>query len=227
MRKTALCLAFLLSCVLLHAQQPALLFESSSLNAGTVAEDSGIHNYIFEFQNISSDTLTITKVSSNCHCTTARCNLNKIAPSQKAKIAVNYDPRGHSGSFERKIYVYSDRMDAPEAVLKLKIAVEDRSGLPYRLGVFALESKQIVFEEGKKESASIKLKNLSSSEAALKLECAFLPKGIEAKLDKEQFRALEEGSLKVSCNKKLAKGEYPLYLENGKEKQTKVTIIIK
>ena len=226
MRRFVLCLALLLACAQMRGQQDVLLFESRIIDAGTVAEDSGIHNYIFEFQNVSSDTLTITKVSSNCHCTTAKCNLRSIAPSQKAKIAVNYDPKGHSGSFERKIFIYSSRIEEPEAVLRLKIKVEDRSGLPYRLVVFALESKQVDLGQDKR-SAELSLKNLSQSKAGLRLECSFLPEGLEASIDKTDFAPLETGLITVKCAGNVKNGDYPIYLETDKGQQTKLTIKIR
>ncbi|MGN0201550.1 MAG: DUF1573 domain-containing protein [Candidatus Cryptobacteroides sp.] len=201
-----------------ETSEKVLQFRSLTLDGGTLKEDDEPVEYVFGFTNTSSGTVVITKVRTDCSCLSAKVQERSIAPGESGNIVLSYSPHGRNGSFLSKAYVHTDRSPQVEAVLTLKIKVEDDSPYPYRMGRYALGTKEIVFESGRAAKAPVAFRALSEDAPGMQLRDQFLPDGLKAVLQKDCITIEYDGKTK--------KGEYPLYIEAG-ERQTKVTIRIK
>jgi len=83
-----------------------LKFEQSSFDFGTFGELGGIVYHQFEFENTTNDTVWISNVRPECHCTTAEFPKTGIAPKGVGFIKVAYDPKGRPWDFESGVQLF-------------------------------------------------------------------------------------------------------------------------
>ncbi|MGN0195684.1 MAG: DUF1573 domain-containing protein [Candidatus Cryptobacteroides sp.] len=201
-----------------ETQSKVLKFNTLLVDGGTLREDGGPREYVFGFRNISQKPVVITKIRTDCSCLRAESIRREIAPGDSAAVRLGYSPHGRSGSFLSKAYVHTSESDEVEAVLTLKIRVVDDSPYPYRMGMYALSSKEAVFDAGTPGAAGVGLRRTSASAPLLTLRAQFLPEGVKA--------VLKNDCISIEYDGTAGKGEYPLFLESG-DRQAKITIRIK
>ena len=185
---------------------PELSKDSSSLNfvtrhivAERMSEDDAPRTYRFEFTNVGRGKLEVKRLVATCSCVQAICLKREVAPGETAEISVTYNPKGHPGKFERKIFVYTQDGDVPAAVLRLSVDVEnslDLSGqYPISMGKISLRRKVVKFRKG--EDAVEKLRFVNMSGRVLRFDCdrAFLPECI--KFYAPPTRPLEEAEMVI------------------------------
>lgn len=120
-----------------------LSVSESSWNIGAVSMKDGIHTKEIELTNDSNEPVTITKMETSCMCTTATVIhedgtkgptkgmvghggtpylSETIAPGEKARLAVAYDPNAHgpnaTGPISRNISIRTDSSEQPTINLK-------------------------------------------------------------------------------------------------------------
>ncbi len=94
----------------------ALRFDREMLEIGTLGEDDAPQTYRFAFANIGREPLVITKVLASCGCTIPTFSREPVAPGHRAEVAVRFTPKGHPGTLNRHVYVYTNRSSAHPAV---------------------------------------------------------------------------------------------------------------
>ena len=206
--------------VCLNAGAQSLFFPSTVQEGGSIKESDPVQSFYYEFENVSAAPVRIEALRTNCSCTSASSSAELIQPGEKGTISLKYSPEGRSGSFDTKVYVYTDRSSEPEVTLSLRIRVVDDSPYPYRMGPYALQTKEVVFQAGKKAKAEILYRQISEGAAPLTLRSDFLCPELKASIKKDRI------IVEYKPKKNSSTGEYPLFLES-KEKQTKVIIKIK
>ncbi|MGN1225743.1 MAG: DUF1573 domain-containing protein [Candidatus Cryptobacteroides sp.] len=219
MKKGLLSIVAALS-VCLSAGAQSLYFPNSVQEGGSIKEGDPVQSFIYEFENVSPAPVKIIALRTNCSCTSASSSAEIIQPGEKGTVTLRYSPEGRSGSFDTKVYVYTDRSTEPENTLSLRIRVVDDSPYPYRMGPYALQTKEVVFQAGKKAKAEILYRKLSQDAAPLSLRSDFLCPELKANVKKDRI------IVEYRPKGKKSTGEYPLFIES-KEKQTKVIIKIK
>lgn len=101
----------------------SVIFDKIMIDAGTMTEKAAPETFEYVFENRGNAAVTITRLVSTCSCTAARYDRRMVQPGEKGKILLRYDPRGHVGRFERRVFVYTDENRQPTAVLRLKVNV--------------------------------------------------------------------------------------------------------
>lgn len=167
----------------LSRDSASVSFETRHIVAERMTEDDAPKTFTYEFTNVGRSKLEIKRLVSTCSCAQAICTKKVVAPGEKASVIVTYNPKGHPGRFERKIFVYTQEGDAPAAVLKLSVDVEnsmDISGqYPVSMGKIRLKRRTVRFNEG--SDAVERLKFINVSGRVLRFDCdrAFLPECIQ------------------------------------------------
>lgn len=183
----------------LSKDSAALNFVTKHIVAQRMSEDDAPKTYTFEFTNTGRGKLEIKRLVTTCSCAQAICLKREVASGEKAEIQVTYNPKGHPGKFERKIFVYTQDGDNPAAVLRLSVDVEnslDLSGqYPLSMGKIRVRRKVVRFKEG--EDAVEKLRFVNVSGRVLRFDCdrAFLPECIQ--FYAPPTRPLEEAEMVV------------------------------
>lgn len=94
----------------------ALRFDREVLEVGTLGEDDAPQTYRFAFVNAGREPLVITKVSTSCGCAMPTFGREPVAPGGRAEIAVRFTPKGHPGTLNRHVYVYTNHSAVHPAV---------------------------------------------------------------------------------------------------------------
>lgn len=163
----------------LSKDSASLDFVTRHIVAETMREDDAPVRFSYEFRNAGRTKLEIKRLVSTCSCAQAICTRKVIAPGEKAEIIVTYNPKGHPGRFERKVFVYTMDGDTPAAVLKLSVSVEHSLDIadqyPISMGKIRLKTTAVRFKEGEETVLKIKFINVSGKPLRFDCDRAFLP----------------------------------------------------
>lgn len=186
----------------LSADSSSLVFDTRHIMADPMNEDDGPKTFVYRFRNASEGVLTVRRLVSTCSCATASCSAGSVAPGETDEISVRYDPKGHPGRFERKVFVYTMEGDSPAAVLRLSVEVEtgkDLSGdWPVQMGPVRMRRETVCFTEGVKAVEKIRFMNLSGRPLALGCEETFLPECLSFRTEPSLVQDGEEGEIVIS-----------------------------
>lgn len=177
-------------------------FATTRLDAGTINEDDGIQAFDFRFRNTGSESLVITRITTTCGCTTAKALPTTVPAGGEGRIAVNYNPKGHVGSFERRIFVYTPlSATQPTAVLTLAVKVEagrDYASVeyPFAMGSLRLKRNAVSFVRGRSAAESIEVCNTGERPITIGFRRELLPTGITAEC--EPSRIPEGGRAEIT-----------------------------
>lgn len=148
---------------------PQIEWLTTDYDFGAIAEADGVARGNLRFVNTGDSRVAVTAVHTSCGCTMAKIPDGEIEPGDTATIAVDYDPTGRPGKFEKKVTViFSD--DIPKASLKIHGVVigttrtlEQR--YPVDAGVLKLSASVVPFGDVRKSGAKsdfIEVYNASS-----------------------------------------------------------------
>jgi hypothetical protein len=84
-----------------------LRFETTEWNFGDICEEGGSVSHVFEFTNGGQTPAVIDRVAASCGCTTPEYPKTPVAPGDKSRIEVTFDPMGMPGEFVKTISVMS------------------------------------------------------------------------------------------------------------------------
>lgn len=179
----------------------ALDFDVRRIVAGPLSEDDAPVVYRFPFRNAGKDVLRIRTLRTTCTCVSAVCDRMEIAPGEKAEISVSYDPKGHLGVFERKVFVYTQEGTDPSAVLVLAVKVEAGAGFsreyPVSMGQICLRRSAVRFTAGTRAVEKIRFINISSRPLDLGCEEMFLPGCVRFETRPEIVPSGSEGEIVI------------------------------
>lgn len=99
-------------------KQPAMEFEKTEHNFGTIKEEIGAVTTRFEFKNTGDTPLVIQRVSSSCGCTTPSYTREPILPGKTGTVSAQYSTVRRPGAFNKTIRVYTN---VPDTVYVLTI----------------------------------------------------------------------------------------------------------
>ena len=120
MKRTALAIALLPAAVMAFAQEPAITFEDTSHDFGTIAEDGGNVTHEFKFTTTGDAPLMIVNASASCGCTRPSYPKKPVAPGKTDKIKVTYVPVGRPGEFVKTVTVKTNVKKQKTIKLKIK-----------------------------------------------------------------------------------------------------------
>ena len=183
----------------LSKDSASLGFVTKHIIADPMNEDDAPKTFVFEFVNKGRGRLDVKRVVSTCSCVQAICPTKSLAPGEKSAVTVTYNPKGHPGKFERKIFVYTQDGDVPAAVLRLSVDVEnsmDISGqYPLAMGKIRLRRAAVRFEEGKDAVETLRFINVTGKVLRFDCDRTFLPECI--KFYAPPTRPLEEAEMVI------------------------------
>lgn len=142
-------------------------FERTQIDAGHIGEDDTPPSYTFKWHNEGTAPLIITRVQTTCGCAAATYGRQPSAPGGEGTVTVTYHPKGHPGSFDRRIFVYTQLSDKmPTAILHLTgtvIASELTDGdYPYAMGTLRLKQQSVRFAREGLQSERIECLNTAA-----------------------------------------------------------------
>jgi len=148
MKKQLFCFVMFLSALALFAQ-PAIQFESTTVDFGNIKEADGKASRKFEFTNTGNQDLLLTSVKPGCGCTATDYTKTPVAPGEKGFITAAYDPHNRPGSFNKNIRVTTNEPKFDEGangspyMLYIKGVVEKRPPTKYETAGYKNGSGEI------------------------------------------------------------------------------------
>lgn len=88
--------------------QPQIKFTTSEHDYGTIKEDDGVAETVFEFTNTGNEPLVLNNVKATCGCTTPEWTKEPVNPGKKGTIKVTYNPQSRPGAFTKNVNVYTN-----------------------------------------------------------------------------------------------------------------------
>ena len=191
----------------LSADSASLSFEQKHIIAESMNEDDAPKTFVYRFTNIGKETLAIRRLVSTCSCASAVCSVKEVVPGASAEISVTYNPKGHPGRFERKIFVYTQEGNAPAAVLRLSVEVATGADLsqewPVQMGSIRLRRSEVAFSAGAKGVEQLRFINLSGRPLILQCEESFLPDCLSFRTEPAVVEDGAEGVIVISYDPSL------------------------
>ena len=191
----------------LSADSASLSFEQKHIIAEPMNEDDAPKTFVYRFTNVGKETVTIKRLVSTCSCASAVCPVKEVAPGASAEISVTYNPKGHPGKFERKIFVYTQDGNSPAVVLRLSVEVATGADLsqewPVQMGSIRLRRSEVAFSAGAKGVEQLRFINLSGRPLALQCEENFLPECLSFRIEPEVVEDGAEGVIVISYDPSL------------------------
>ncbi|MBN2683158.1 MAG: DUF1573 domain-containing protein [Bacteroidales bacterium] len=109
----------LLTSINAQLRQANISFNNESHNFGVLKEEDGPVTHKFEFTNIGSEPLIISKVNASCGCTATDWTKEPVAPGGKGFVSAKYNPANRPGKFNKTVTVTSNSA-TPTKVLKIE-----------------------------------------------------------------------------------------------------------
>lgn len=186
----------------LSRDSAALAFDTRHVVAEPMNEDDAPNTFVYRFCNAGKETIAIDRLVSSCSCASAVSVKTEIAPGDSSEIRVTYNPKGHPGRFDRKIFVYTEGEDAPAAILRLSVEVSNGADIsrewPVQMGQIRLRRQDVTFSEGTKAVEKIRFINLGERALQLTCEKAFLPDCLSFRTEPAIVASGEEGMMVIS-----------------------------
>ena len=187
---------------LLSSDAQVLKFELAHITAEPMNEDDGVQTFVYPFENIGRDTIVIKRIVSTCSCAAALCEKKTLSPGEKSEIVVRYNPKGHPGRFERKVFVYTGDSQSPSAILRLSVDVERGKGYeglyPISMGAIRLRRNEIVVDRGVAAVEKCIFVNVGDGPLRLLCEKAMLPSCLNFRVEPEVVNAGAEGEIIIT-----------------------------
>lgn len=186
-----------------HSADSAFLaFDTRHIVAEPMNEDDAPKTFVYRFTNVGSETMQIKRLVSSCSCAAAVCTVKEVAPGASAEISVRYNPAGHPGKFERKVFVYTQDGNDPSAVLKLSVDVSagaDLSGeWPVQMGSIRFRRSEVTFKAGEKAVETLRFINVGDRPVSLDVDRDFLPACLSVSMEQRQIAPGEEGVIRIA-----------------------------
>lgn len=186
----------------LSADSSSFMFETRHIVADPMTEDDDPETFVFRFRNTSKGSIHIDRLVTTCSCVSATVADDDIPAGTYSEIRLRYNPEGHPGKFERRVFVYADGKNDPAAVLRLTVDVGNGKDIsadwPVRMGTIGLRRSGLTFVKGKKSVEKIRFINLGSKAIHLECEKAFLPDCLSFSTEPAAVPAGSEGVMVIS-----------------------------
>lgn len=186
----------------LSEDSAAFSFDTRHIKAEPMNEDDAPVVFRYRFRNVSDKHLKIGRLVSTCSCASASCPVSSVPPGESSEILVRYNPKGHPGRFERRIFVYTDNGRDPAAVLKLSVEVSTGQDLsadwPIQKGGIRLRRGSVSFVEGVMAVEKIRFINLTGNDLKLQCEESFLPPCLSFRSEPEMVKDGQTGEMVIS-----------------------------
>ena len=186
-----------------HSADSAFLaFDTRHIVAEPMNEDDMPKTFVYRFTNVGEHALQIKRLVSSCSCASAVCTVREVAPGASAEISVRYNPAGHPGKFERKVFVYTQDGNDPSAVLKLSVDVSAGADLagewPVQMGSIRFRRSEVTFKAGEKAVETLRFINAGDRPVSLDVDRDFLPACLSVSMEQGQIAPGEEGVIRIA-----------------------------
>ena len=141
--------------------QPKLNFDKMRHDYGTIKEEAGKQEAVFNFTNTGDSILVLTRVQPSCGCTASDYTKSPVPPGGKGYVTAVFDPRGYNSHFTKSISVFSNAKPAVTVlIIEGTVTPKEKSIeeiYTFAVGPVRFESNHLAFTTIKKNEKKIKV----------------------------------------------------------------------
>ncbi len=156
-----------------------------------------------EWQNISSEPLVVTRVTTGCSCVKAEYSRSTVTPQQTGSVQVTFNSQGRVGGVVQRVYIYTNLSErTPSAIVTIRGRVKsspENEAYPEAMGDLRLGSRRAVFAKAEGGKVGIPVRNAGTRALRITTDAMFPTDGVELRLEPEVLEAGAEGVLIVEC----------------------------
>lgn len=94
---------------------PKITFQETEHNFGDINQGDKVE-HVFTFENVGSEPLILSNVTTTCGCTASDWPREPLAPGETANIKVTFNSAGKMGRQNKVVTIYSNAVNAQERV---------------------------------------------------------------------------------------------------------------
>lgn len=170
-------------------------------------EDGDVQYIDYRVQNISREDFSIVRVTTTCPCLKPEGLPKIVKAGEQVILKMAYNPKGHPGTFERRMFVYADfSKDSPVAVIPVKVVVKPGKDMPQdgiRLGPLLFKCSEIRFRTGESSAVEAVVANVGIDPVSFAFESRFLPQCIKVEPEKLSLRCGQQAKIKIKYDASL------------------------
>jgi len=156
-------------------------------------------------------------VQTTCGCAAATYGRQPVRAGGEGTVTVTYHPKGHPGSFDRRIFVYTQLSDKmPTAILHLTgtvIASERTDGdYPYAMGALRLKQQSVRLAPERLQNERIECLNTGGKAMRPRCDEHLLPPGITFRCEPATLAPGAKGDLVIGFDPAQATRRPPVQL---------------
>ena len=149
--------ALLLTAVWIQTASAQLTaIEGNEISFGKIYQTGKMVHKIITLKNGGADSITIKNVSTSCGCTAALVSDSVLAPGQKTKVKIQFNPTGYIGEVTK--YVYISNSDPKNQLMTVRITGYVAYALQPTPGYVLFNNAHI----GKVDSSEVTLSNTTN-----------------------------------------------------------------
>ena len=89
-------------------KKPTLSLTEVMYDFGTIGENDGFAEHIFNFKNTGDAPLRISRITTTCGCTQPEWTTDPVQPGGEGIIIITFNPKGRLGNFNKTATVYTN-----------------------------------------------------------------------------------------------------------------------
>lgn len=182
------------------------IIEGAESNFGELQEGQKWSTQI-KWQNISSEPLVVTRVTTGCSCVRAEYSRQTVAPKQTASVQVTFNSLGRVGGVMQRVYIYTNLSEStPSAIATIRGRVKtspENEAYPEAMGDLRLRSRRVTIDKGQGGRISIPVRNVGTRSLRITSDAMFQTDGVTLRLEPEVLEAGAEGVLIVECESRV------------------------
>lgn len=162
------------------AGSEAMRFDALRFDLGSIGEDDAPVERTFRWRNEGEKPLVVTRVETSCGCVRTRFHKAPVLSGEQSEITVAYHPKGHTGFFQQRIYVFTQlSARQPSAVLELSgrvsTSLRSTTDYPYAMGNLLLKQHTVRIEGDRRQSERIECFNAGDAPLTIRADSRLLP----------------------------------------------------
>ncbi len=162
------------------AGSEAMRFESLRFELGNIGEESAPVERTFRWRNEGEKPLVVTRVETSCGCVRTLFRKAPVCGGGQGEITVAYHPKGHSGFFQQRIFVFTQlSARQPSAILELSgrvfSSLRPTADYPYAMGNLLLKQHAVRIEGDRRQTERIECFNAGDMPLSLHADSRLLP----------------------------------------------------
>ncbi len=201
---------FFANALMAQERTPAISFEKTVHDFGTIKEADGKVHYKFIFKNSGSTPLIITNVDAACGCTTPEWSKTPVLPGKTGFVDAEFNPENYQ-KFDKSIVVHTNGKPSTVTLRVIGEVIPKEKSLTdifaYSFGSARVKGKNIAFASLENEQKEVVFEFYNDSKSDLKLSFSNLPGFVSVDKSPIVIKPQQIASVKFLANPvKAAKG---------------------